>query len=111
MSSRLDVLSDRKTLLVTRLQLQRLEVSLRASELREALRPANLIGGSFAQPAALVAIVETIAPILGLRRLARWTRLGAVAMVLFRIVRNWRGQRAAPPEPPIEAARDASDGL
>jgi hypothetical protein len=106
MTSRLDVLADRKRLLVTRLQLQRMELSLRAANLRDALRPANVIGGTFAQPAALVAIVETIAPLFGMRRLARWTRLGAVAMVLVRILRNWRGKQRTTPEPPIELGPD-----
>jgi hypothetical protein len=106
MTSRLDVLADRKRLLVTRLQLQRMELSLRAANLRDALRPANVIGGTFAQPAALVAIVETIAPLFGMRRLARWTRLGAVAMVLVRILRNWRGKQRTTPEPPVELGPD-----
>lgn len=106
MNSRLDVLADRKRLLLTRLQLQRMEVTLRTSELRETLRPANVIGGSFAQPAALLAIVETVAPLLGLRRLARWTRLGAAAVVLVRILRNWRGRQRTTPEPPVEAGPD-----
>jgi len=106
MTSRLEVLADRKRLLVTRLQLQRMELSLRTSELREALRPANVIGGTFAQPAALVAIVQTIAPLFGMRRLARWTRLGAVAMVLVRILRNWRGRPRTTPEPPVEPGPD-----
>jgi len=106
MTSRLEVLADRKRLLVTRLQLQRMELSLRAADLREALRPANVIGGAFAQPAALVAIVQTIAPLLGMRKLARWTRLGAAAMVLVRILRNWRGRQRTTPEPPIEPGPD-----
>jgi len=105
-TSRLEVLADRKRLLVTRLQLQRMELSLRTSELREALRPANVIGGTFAQPAALVAIVQTIAPLFGMRKLARWTRLGAAAMVLVRILRNWRGRPRTTPEPTVEPGPD-----
>jgi hypothetical protein len=100
--SRLAALSQRKTLLVSRLQLQRMETALHASELREALRPRNLIGGSIAQPAAVVALIETVAPLLGLRRLARWARIGAVAFVAFRILRNWRGSASAPAEPAPE---------
>lgn len=99
--SRLATLSQRKTLLVSRLQLQRMETTLHASELREALRPRNLIGGSIAQPAAVVALIETVAPLLGLRRLARWARIGTVAFVAFRILRNWRGART-PAEPPAQ---------
>jgi hypothetical protein len=97
--SRLDALAQRKTLLVARAQLQRMETTLRATELREALRPRNLIGGSIAQPAAVLALIETVAPLLGMRRLARWARVAAVAFVAMRIVRNWRGSSSTPPEP------------
>jgi hypothetical protein len=103
MSARRDALAQRKTLLVGRLQLQRMELTLHASELRDNLRPGRLIGGSIAQPAAVIALLETVAPLFGLRRLARWARIAAVAFVAFRIVRNWRGGPSPPPEPPIEA--------
>lgn len=103
MSRRLETLEQRKTLLVARLQLQRMELTLHAAELRDSLRPKNLIGGSIAQPAAVIALFETVAPLLGLRRLARWARVVAVAFVAFRVVRNWRGSSSAPPEPPVEA--------
>ena len=101
--SQLGTLSQRKTLLVSRLQLLRMETTLHASELREALRPWNLIGGSIAQPAAVVALIETVAPLLGLRRLARWARIGTVAFVAFRVLRNWRGSASAPAVPPSAA--------
>ena len=97
--SRLATLSQRKTLLVSRLQLQRMETTLHATELREALRPRNLIGGSIAQPAAVVALIETVAPLFGLRRLARWARIGTVAFVAVRILRNWRGSASTAPQP------------
>lgn len=102
MSARLESLDQRKALLVARLQLQRMELTLRAAELRDAVRPTNLIGRSIAQPAAVVALLETVAPLLGLRRLARWARVAAVAFVAFRIVRNWRGSPSAAPEPSVD---------
>ena len=102
MSARLDALEQRKTLLVARLQLQRMELTLHAAELRDSLRPKNLIGTSIAQPAAAIALLETVAPLFGLRKLARWTRIAAVGFVAFRIIRNWRGSASASPEPPVE---------
>ena len=100
MSARLDALAQRKELLLARLQLQRMETTLRAAELRDALRPASLLGGAIAQPAAVLALFDTVAPLFGLRRLARWARLVTAALVVFRIVRNWRGSPHAAQEPP-----------
>jgi len=112
MSARLDALAERKALLVARLQLQRMETTLRVNELRETLRPKRVIGGAISQSAALIALINTVAPLLGLRRFARWTRLATLALVAVRIVRNWRGQRpAAASVPPVATVRDAEDGL
>ncbi|HXX86779.1 MAG TPA: hypothetical protein VEN29_22710 [Casimicrobiaceae bacterium] len=90
MSAHLEELAARKALLLSRLRLERMQVALYAGELRESLRPAGLIGGAVAKPAAAVALLETIAPLFGLQRLARWIRVGVVGFVLLRIARNWR---------------------
>lgn len=105
MSAHLRVLAQRKELLLARLQLQRMETTLRATELREAFRPTSLIGGAIAQPAALIALVDTVASLFGLRRFSRFARLAGVGLVVFRILRNWRGgsPRAAP-EPPADVS-------
>ena len=91
MSQRLEALAARKVLLLAQMQLQRMEVALHMAELRDAVRPASLFGGALAQPAALFAVVNTVAPMFGLRRFARWVRIGSVAFAVFRILRNWRG--------------------
>ena len=90
MSARLEELASRKALLVSRLRLERMQVALYAGELRDSLRPAGLIGSAVAKPAAAVAVLETIAPLFGLQRIARWIRVGMIGLVLFRIARNWR---------------------
>ncbi len=90
MSARLDELAARKALLLARLRLERLQVSLYAGQLRDAVRPAGLIGGAIAKPAAAVALVEAIAPLFGLQRLARWVRFGSIAFVVLGIARKWR---------------------
>lgn len=90
MSARLDELAARKALLLARLRLERLQVSLYAGQLRDAVRPAGLIGGAIAKPAATVALVEAIAPLFGLQRLARWVRLGSIAFAVLGIARKWR---------------------
>jgi hypothetical protein len=91
MSGHLDDLAARKALLVAQLKLERMQVSLYAGQLRDAVRPAGLIGGAIAKPAAAVAIVEAIAPLFGWRRLAYWVRLGSIAFAVFGIARRWKG--------------------
>ena len=57
---------------------------------REALRPASLVASAIAKPAALVAIFEVVAPLLGLRRYTKWARLASVAFAVSRIARQRR---------------------
>jgi hypothetical protein len=95
-SLRLEELAARKELVVARLQLQRMETALRVTEVREALRPVGTIGRAIARPAAVVGMLDLVAPLFGLARVARWARMGAIAMVVFKVARNWRGRQAQP---------------
>jgi hypothetical protein len=90
MSEHLESLATRKALLIAQLRMQRMELALSFSDAREALRPARMIGGAFAKPAATVAAFQMVAPLFGLRRLARWVRIAALAFAVFRIVRGQR---------------------
>src|SRR5208283_1593983 len=83
----------RKQLLLAEAQLQRMQLSLYVDDARDALRPAGLIGSAVARPAALVALVDTVARLFGWRRFAGAVRLGAIAIAVFRIARAWRGSR------------------
>jgi hypothetical protein len=89
-------LAARKQLLIAELELQRMQLALHAGDARAALRPAGMLGGAVARPAATIALVETIAPIFGLTKIARIVRLGALALAAFRIARVWRS-RTPPP--------------
>src|ERR1700693_101445 len=90
MSSQTDTLAARKALLIARLRLQRMELALHAGAAREVLRPASLVASAIAKPAALVAIFEVVAPLLGLKRYARWARFASVAFAVSRIARTRR---------------------
>lgn len=94
MSRALQQLATRRELLLAQSQLQRIQLALYAGDARDALRPASLLGGAMVQPAALIALVDPVARLLGLRRLARIVRLGTIAFAVFRIVRVWRGPRS-----------------
>ena len=99
--SSLAKLEARKLVLVAELNLQRMQMSLHVSDARHALRPAGMLGGALARPAALIALVNTIAPLFGLQRAARFIRLAALAFAAYRIARVWR-TRAPQPAPPVE---------
>jgi hypothetical protein len=91
MSRSLQRLAARKQLLLAQAQLQRMQLSVYAGDARDALRPAGVVGGAIARPAAAIALVSTVARLFGLHRVARIARLGAIALILFRFARAWRG--------------------
>ena len=99
MNRELHRLAARKQVLLAELQLQRMQITLYASDARDALRPAGLIGGAVARPAAAMALVDTIARLLGWHRLARIVRLGAIALTAFRIANLWRVRQRGPSSP------------
>jgi hypothetical protein len=99
MNRELHKLAARKQMLLAELQLQRLQLSLYASDAREALRPAGLIGGAVARPAAAMALVDAVARLLGWHRVARIVRIGAIALTAFRIARVWRTRQRASTTP------------
>ena len=99
--SSLAKLEARKQMLIAELNLQRMQLSLHAGDARAALRPAGMLGGALARPAATVALVDTIAPLFGFHKLARIVRLGALALAAFRIARVWRSRTAPAPPPDL----------
>jgi hypothetical protein len=90
MSDRTDTLAARKALLIARARLQRMEIALHAGAAREALRPASLLASAIAKPAALIAVFEVVAPVLGLKRYARLARLASIGLAVSRVVRTRR---------------------
>ena len=91
MSRSLQRLAARKQLLLAQSQLQRMQLSVYAGDARDALRPAGVVGSAIARPAAAIALVSTVARLFGWNRVARIARLGAIALVVFRFTRAWRG--------------------
>ena len=91
MSRTLAALAARKQLLVAQSDLQRMQLAVYAGDARDALRPAGLIGGAVARPAAAIAMVDTIARLFGLRRISRLVRIAGLALMVFRFAGAWRG--------------------
>jgi hypothetical protein len=94
-------LEARKQMLIAELNLQRMQLSLHAGDARAALRPAGMLGGAIARPAATMALVDAVAPLFGWYRLARIVRLGALALAVFRIARVWRSRTPRSPPPAL----------
>jgi len=92
MSQSLERLAARKQILLAQSQLQRMQLALYAGDARDALRPAGLMGGAIARPAAAIALVSTVSRLFGWHRLARIARYGAIALVVFRFTRAWRSR-------------------
>ena len=90
MSQSLQQLGARKQILLAQSQLQRMQFALYAGDARDALRPAGMMGGAIARPAAAIALVSTVSRLFGWHRLARVVRFGAIALVVFRFARAWR---------------------
>ena len=100
MNQALAKLESRKQMLIAEIQLQRMQLSLHAADARNALRPAGLLGGAIARPAALIALIDGMSRIFGWHRVSRLVRLGALALAAFRLMRVWRSRVApAPAEP------------
>ena len=87
----LTALAERKALLVTRSQLDRVRITLAVHEIRAIIRPAPEPGRSAAFRPTAAMIVGFAAPLLGIGRIARWVRFASFALTAFRIARSWRG--------------------
>ena len=93
MSQSLQRAEARKQLLIAQAQLLRMQLALYVDDARDALRPAGMIGSAVARPAALVALFDTVARLLGWHRLAGVVRLSAIAVAVYRVARAWRGSK------------------
>ena len=84
-------LADRKALLVTRAQLDRMRMSFALHGIRAILHPPPDRARSAALRPAAAMLVGLGAPLFGMSRLARWVRVASLALAAYRIARDWRG--------------------
>jgi hypothetical protein len=85
-------LAERKALLITRAEFDRVRLSLLGHDVRDRVSPRRLIGERAKRPATIAAAVVGLGvPLLGPARLSRWLRTASMAAAAWRIVRNWRG--------------------
>jgi hypothetical protein len=82
-------IAERKALLVSRAELDRLRLTAAARDVRAIVLPHR--GGTGTERRASAAmLIGVAAPVLGLPRLARWLRATTLALTVYRIIRQWR---------------------
>lgn len=81
--------AERKALLVSRVELDRLRLAAAARDVQSVILPrrGDASAGRRNSAAMLIGIA---APALGLPRLARWLRAATLTLTIYRIVRQWR---------------------
>ena len=88
-----DRVAQRKALLVSRSELERLQIALTVHQLREHVVPERRVADDGAsRPARIAAAIVAVGvPLLGRRQLGRVLRGMSLAMTAARVVRRWRG--------------------
>lgn len=89
--------AQRKALLVSRSELERLQIALLVHELRVRIMPPRMErdGGGKGRRAGpfAAALVGVGLPLLGRKRLSSWLRTASHAMTAWRVARQWRSGR------------------
>jgi len=86
-----DEMTRRKALLVSRVELDRLQIALQVQQLRDTVLPPRSERARTGRAGPIAAALVGIGlPLLGRRRLGRWLRVGSLALTALRVVRNWR---------------------
>jgi hypothetical protein len=89
--------AQRKALLVSRSELERLQIALLVHQLHERITPPRAehdrSGKGRRAGTVAVALVGVGLPLLGRKRLSRWLSMGSLAMTVWRVVRQWRSVR------------------
>ncbi len=87
----LAALADRKALLVTRAELDRVKVTLAVHAIKAIVAPAPRSDRIAAVRPAAAMLVGFAGSFLGMPRLGRWVRFVSLALATLRVVRSWRG--------------------
>lgn len=91
--ARLTTLAERKALLVTRANLDRVRVRFAVHEIVAIVSPPRRARRASALRPAAATIAGILVPLIGMTRLARWLRVASMAITVVRVVRNWNAYR------------------
>jgi hypothetical protein len=87
-------IAHRKSLLVSRAELERIQLTLQAHELHALVMPPRTARARGSRPGAIAAAVVGIGlPLMGRHRLSRLLRGVSLALTAWRVARNWRDGR------------------
>lgn len=87
-------LAERKAVLVSRSELERMQIALTLHSLRERVAmPAPESGRAARARTVAAAVVGVGLPLLGRHRLARLLRAGSLALTAWRVARSWSSSR------------------
>lgn len=92
-AARLAAIAERKALFATRAELDRTRVVFALHGIRAIVAPTPSVESlARARPAAAM-LVGLVGPLVGTPRLARWLRIGSLALAAYRIARSWQVAR------------------
>lgn len=83
-------IAERKALLATRAELDRLRVTIAARDVRTIVKPIASAESLIRSRPMATLLVALGGQLLGLPRLARWVRIGSLLLAGWRILRSWR---------------------
>jgi hypothetical protein len=82
--------ADRKALLVTRAELDRVRIQLAVQEVRAIVAPSPAPERLDAYRSKAKWVLRVALPVLGVTRLGRWLRIASLGLVAYRVARYWR---------------------
>lgn len=86
-------IAERKMLLATRAELDRIRLTIAVREVKTIVMPARRAVRVAALRPMAVTAVGVLLPLLGLRRIRRWIRIASLGLTIFRIAHNWRASQ------------------
>lgn len=84
------VTAQRKALLATRAELDRVRVTLAVRDIQAIVAPHSGAARPDRGRGTASMLVGFAAPVLGMPRLSRWLRIASLALTAYRIARRWR---------------------
>jgi len=85
--------AERKALLKARAEFDRTRVAFAVSEIRAVVSPPQDPSRMARMRPGASMLIGMMAPVFGATRVARWLRFASMAMMAFRVARNWNRSR------------------